>query len=77
MKGDGQMARDTHALNDLQAISPAEAAAAIGVKPAALENWRKRGGGPPFIRISSKCVRYRVRDLREWQEARLRVSNSG
>lgn len=37
----------------------------------ALEAWRHRGGGPRFIRISRRCVRYRLTDLNEWINERL------
>ena len=37
---------------------------------------RQRGGGPRFVRLSSRCVKYRRQDLREHVEARLRTSTS-
>ncbi len=36
----------------------------------ALQNWRHRGGGPKFIKVSARSVRYRRRDLMDWIEAR-------
>ncbi|MBI1418198.1 MAG: helix-turn-helix domain-containing protein [Limimaricola sp.] len=36
----------------------------------ALQNWRHRGGGPRFIKVSARSIRYRRRDLLEWIEAR-------
>ena len=36
----------------------------------ALQNWRCRGGGPKFIKVSSRSVRYCRRDLNEWIEER-------
>ena len=53
-----------------------EAAALIGVTARALEGWRYRGGGPKFVRISSRCVRYRRSDLMDWIENRIRASTS-
>jgi hypothetical protein len=41
-----------------------------------MQGYRYRGGGPYFVRLSSRCVRYRRIDLREWIEARLRSSTS-
>ena len=38
----------------------------LSVSPRALEAWRMRGGGPPFIRISKRCVRYRRCDVEAW-----------
>jgi predicted DNA-binding transcriptional regulator AlpA len=45
-----------------------------GYSVRALQNWRVRGGGPKFVRVSSRSVRYRRRDLIAWAEQRL-VSN--
>lgn len=42
------------------------AASALGLKPRTLQEWRRRGYGPPYVRLSSRCVRYDVRDLRTW-----------
>lgn len=41
----------------------------------ALQNWRCRGGGPKFIEVSSRSIRYQRRDLNEWIEAR-KISNT-
>ncbi len=53
-----------------------QAAEALGLTPRTLQEWRRTGGGPPFVRVSSRCVRYRVADLETWIEARLRRSTS-
>lgn len=37
---------------------------------------RQKGGGPRFVRLSSRCVKYRRQDLREHVEAHLRTSTS-
>ena len=49
------------------------AAPFVGVKPTTLQAWRQRGVGPPYIRVSLRCVRYRRIDLREWAELRLQT----
>jgi predicted DNA-binding transcriptional regulator AlpA len=51
------------------------AADKIGVKPATLEAWRCRGGGPRFAKIG-RAVRYYDSDLDEFIEARKRTSTS-
>lgn len=53
-----------------------EAALILGVTPRCLENWRHRGGGPNFVRISARCIRYRRLDLNKWVEERVRTSTS-
>lgn len=57
-------------------ITEAEAAKLIGLTPRFLEARRRRGGGPPFVRISRTCVRYRPEDLRQWAEERLATSTA-
>ena len=42
----------------------------------ALQNWRCRGGGPRFIKVSGRSVRYRRRDLLAWIEERTVSSTS-
>src|SRR5262245_48815390 len=65
------------ALPDPDALLPeVQSAELLGVTPRALQSWRQRGGGPEFVRISSRCIRYRRRDLISWTEARLRSSTS-
>ncbi len=41
-----------------------------------LQGLRQKGGGPRFVRLSSRCVKYRRIDLNRWAEARLRSSTS-
>lgn len=36
-----------------------------------LEKLRQTGNGPRFVRISHKCVRYRIVDLIAWQETHI------
>ena len=36
-----------------------------------LEAWRRRGYGPPFIRVSPRVVRYRRLDVERWLAARV------
>lgn len=43
-----------------------EAADHLGVQPCTLEKWRQLEVGPPYIRISRRCVRYRMSDLERW-----------
>ena len=50
------------------------AAAALGVTPRAMQEWRRSGGGPQYVQISSRCIRYRPQDLSAWAAERLRTS---
>lgn len=53
-----------------------EAAELLGFSVRTLQTWRFRGGGPQFIRVSSRCIRYRREDLEAWIEERTRRTTS-
>jgi len=57
-------------------LTESQAASLLGFTPRALQMWRYRGGGPKFVKISSRAVRYRRRDLLDWIESRIRFSTS-
>ena len=57
-------------------LTEEEAAAALGFTSRCLQNWRHRGSGPRYVRVSSRAVRYRPEDLAAWAEDRLRSSTS-
>jgi hypothetical protein len=44
----------------------------LGVSRHALEQWRGRGVGPPFIRVGDTRVRYALADLNTWLRQRVR-----
>ena len=48
----------------------------LDLTPRTMQAKRQQGGGPRFVRLSSRCVKYRRIDLREHAEARLRTSTS-
>lgn len=56
--------------------SEKQAAKLLNLSPKTLQKYRIIGGGPRFVHVSARCVRYRLVDLREWQESRLRESTS-
>ena len=58
-----------------QLMDEREAAAILCYSVRALQNWRHRGGGPKYVKVSARSVRYRRRDLLEWVESRI-VANS-
>lgn len=53
-----------------------EVAFLLGLSPRTLEALRLRGGGPPFVAVTPKAIRYRRRDLEAWIDARIRTSTS-
>jgi hypothetical protein len=68
------LARDPDYLDRM--INENEAASFIGYTIRALQGWRVKGGGPMFVRVSARSIRYRRRDLIEWAEVRLKCSTS-
>ncbi len=52
------------------------AAQFLKIAPKTLASWRFNGGGPKFVRLSRRCVRYRKKDLVTWIEARIKSSTS-
>jgi len=62
---------DVHAL-----LYTAEAAFILGLSPRTLEAMRLKGGGPPYIAVTARAVRYRRGDLDSWIFSRRRFSTS-
>ncbi|PCJ74384.1 MAG: DNA-binding protein [Rhodobacteraceae bacterium] len=56
-------------------IDEKEAADLLCYSIRALQNWRHRGGGPKFVKVSSRSIRYRIGDIHEWVEDKT-VSNT-
>lgn len=57
-------------------IDENDAARFLGLRPRTMQKFRYEGGGPNFVRLSSRCVKYRRLDLCSWSEDRLRSSTS-
>lgn len=51
-------------------LTTAELAARLSLKTGTLENWRVRGHGPTYVRLSGKRgpVRYRLSDVLKWED---------
>lgn len=47
-------------------LSTAQAADALGLSERTLQDWRLRGRGPRYVRMSARAVRYRPRELAKW-----------
>lgn len=57
-------------------VNEREAADMLGLTPRTLQAWRQQGEGPPYVRVSSRCIRYRIADLEDWAEGLLQNSTS-
>lgn len=56
-------------------LSQKTVATLLGISPRSLEAWRRpdSSDGPPFIRISKRCVRYRLSDVQAWLARRAQI----
>jgi predicted DNA-binding transcriptional regulator AlpA len=57
-------------------LTEEQAADRLGFKPRTLQEWRFKGGGPRYVKVSARAVRYRPADLEAWAAERLRTSTS-
>ncbi|EKE73775.1 helix-turn-helix transcriptional regulator [Oceanibaculum indicum] len=53
-----------------------QVAAILGVSVRTLENWRSTGGGPRFMRVGKRAVRYRPEDVQAFVEG-MTFANTG
>lgn len=60
----------------LSLIDEKEAADFLHVTTRTVQNLRQRGGGPRFMRLSARCIRYTRAHLRSWAEEHVRASTS-
>lgn len=68
--------RKNEIAGDTVLLREEEAAKFLNVSPRTLQGWRVTGGGPPFVKYSNRCVRYRQEDLDQWIEERTRRSTA-
>jgi hypothetical protein len=59
-----------------EAVTTAEASRILGVPACTLATWRSRGGGPPFLKLGGRAVRYQRRGLFEWLISRQRINTA-
>lgn len=57
-------------MNIEELLSEKEAARLLGLTPFALRKWRNQRRGPEFIRLSLRCVRYKLADIKAFIDER-------
>lgn len=57
---------ELHALPDDSLLTPQEASSLLRLKYNTLSWYRCNGGGPAFVRVGPKLIRYRLGDLRNY-----------
>ena len=64
-------------MNNNQALMKTEDAAAyLGLSQSLLHKLRLTGGGPAFVRLAGRSIRYRRADLDAWVNASVMASTS-
>jgi hypothetical protein len=43
-----------------------EVSECLKISKATLESWRSRGGGPAFVRVGKRAIRYTPKSIREF-----------
>ena len=61
---------------DYKLLKTAEAAQYLGVSESLLHKLRLTGGGPVFVRLAGRSIRYRRTDLDDWVNASAMASTS-
>jgi len=62
---------------DLELFDEKQLARKLKVSEAALELWRRRGGGPPWLRVGKRLVRYDPAAVRKWIEEQVKEVHRG
>ena len=60
----------------LSLVDEKAAADFLKVTTRTMQSLRQRGGGPRFMRLSARCIRYTRADLKAWAEEHLRGSTA-
>lgn len=68
------MTDQTGILSEEHYVSDTRVAEITGLSRRFFQIARQRGSGPPFVRVSSRCVRYKWGDVEAWLKARRRRS---
>jgi len=59
-----------------EAVPTEEASRITGVPACTLATWRSRGGGPPFLKLGGRTVRYQRRALFAWMAEHCRTNTA-
>jgi predicted DNA-binding transcriptional regulator AlpA len=60
-----------HTVAENRLLTPEDVAAITGLSVETLAQWRSQKRGPPYLKISRNCVRYRQSDLDGWVAERI------
>lgn len=51
-------------------IDERDAAKMLSLTEKALQKWRLLGTGPKYVKLSPRCVRYKISDIIQWAESK-------
>ncbi len=57
-------------------VNDQEAAEILALSRSWLKQLRVRGGGPPYLQLGGKAIRYKVADLFDWADSKKVTSTS-
>lgn len=60
-------------MRKVRLLETVHAADELELSPRTLEGWRRRGEGPPYLKIGRR-VKYRPEDIEAYKAARLRAN---
>jgi hypothetical protein len=58
------------------ALTEAQLAARWGVSPKTLQDWRRTGAGPAFLKLAGKAIRYPLAAVEKYEAEHLRQSTA-
>jgi hypothetical protein len=64
---------ETSKVRKAHLLETADVAVELGLSPRTLEGWRRRGEGPPYLKVG-RLVKYRPEDIEAYKAARLRAN---
>lgn len=67
-----ELCNDIEKMQEQCPLTPKQLAKHLGLSEKTLLSWRAMGTGPKFTRLPSRGIRYRPKDVNEWQESRSR-----
>jgi phage terminase Nu1 subunit (DNA packaging protein) len=49
----------------------------LGVSVRTVQAWRVKGGGPAYLKLNNRLIRYRVTGIKDWLAGQARSNTSG
>jgi predicted DNA-binding transcriptional regulator AlpA len=66
---------ETSKVRKARLLDTMDVAVELGLSPRTLEGWRRRGEGPPYLKVG-RLVKYRPEDIEAYKATRLRENTA-